>query len=63
MYAKYCKILEELALTLGGTQQANSRQLKSQRMIQEQRNWVRYDQKPEKVERRFSTCEMKFLAP
>jgi len=53
-----CQTQEELALTLGVTQQAISHRLKSLGMIQKQGNWVPYELKPRNVERRFSTCEM-----
>lgn len=53
-----CQTQEELALTLGVTQQAISHRLKSLGMIQKQGNWVPYELTPRNVERRFSTCEM-----
>jgi len=48
---------EELAGSLGVTQQAVSEQLRVIEMIQKQRNWVPYELKPKDVERRFFTCE------
>ena len=50
----------ELALTLGVTQQAISHCLKLLGMIQKQGNWVPYELKPRNVERRFCTCEVLF---
>jgi len=48
---------EELAKSLGITQQAVSVQLRAMEMIQKQGNWVPYELKPRDVERRFFTCE------
>jgi len=48
---------EELAESLGVTQQAISVQLRAMGMIQKQENWVPYELKPRDVERRFFTCE------
>ena len=53
-----CQTQEELALTLGVTQQAISHRLKSLGMIQKQGNWVPYELTPRNVERRLLTCEM-----
>ena len=49
---------EELARTLGVTQQAISHRLNSSEMIQKQGNWIPYELTPRNVECRFSTCEM-----
>ena len=48
---------EELAESLGVTQQAVSVRLRAMGMIQKQGNWVSYELKPRNVERRFFTCE------
>jgi len=48
---------EELAKSLGVTQQAVSVQLRTMGIIQKQGNWVPYELKPRDVERRFFTCE------
>ena len=48
---------EELAESLGVTQQAVSVRLTAMGMIQKQGNWVPYELKPRDVERRFFTCE------
>jgi len=48
---------EELAESLGVTQQAISVRLRAMGMIQKQGNWVPYELKPRDVERRFFTCE------
>ena len=53
-----CQTQEELARTLGLTQQAISHRSKSLGMIQEQGNWVSFELTPRNVERRFPTCEM-----
>ena len=53
-----CQTQEELAHTLGVTQQAISHRLKSLGIIQKQGNRVPYELTPRNVERRFSTCEM-----
>jgi len=48
---------EELAESLGITQQAVSVRLRVMGMIQKQGNWVPYELKPRDIERRFFTCE------
>ena len=48
---------EELAESLGGTQQTISKRIKVMGMIQEQGNWVRHELKLRNVERRLSACE------
>ncbi|KAG5313916.1 MOS1T transposase, partial [Pseudoatta argentina] len=48
---------EELAESLGVTQQAVSVRLRAMGIIQKQGNWVPYELKPRDVERRFFTCE------
>ena len=48
---------EELARSLGVTQQAISKRLKAMGMVQKQRNWVPYELKPRDVERRLFACE------
>ena len=48
---------EELAESLGVTQQAVSVRLRAMGMIQKQGNWMSYELKPRDVERRFFTCE------
>jgi len=48
---------EELAESLGVTQQAISKRLKDIGMIQKQGNWVPYDLKPRDVEWRLFVCE------
>ena len=53
-----CQTQEELARTLGLTQQAISHRLESLGMIYKQGNWVPYELTPRNVEHRFSTCEM-----
>ena len=52
-----CQAQEELAESLGMTQQAISKCLKAMGMIQKQGNWVPYELKPRDVERRFFACE------
>jgi len=47
---------EELAESLGVTQQAVFVRLRAMRIIQKQGNWVPYELKPRDVERRFFTC-------
>ncbi|EFN79452.1 Histone-lysine N-methyltransferase SETMAR, partial [Harpegnathos saltator] len=47
-----CQSQEELARSLGVTQQAISKRLKDMGMIQKQGNWVPYELKPRDVERR-----------
>ncbi|UYV78810.1 hypothetical protein LAZ67_16002856 [Cordylochernes scorpioides] len=49
---------EELAETLGVTQQAISNSLKVMGMVQKQGNWVPYELKPGNIERRICTCEL-----
>jgi len=48
---------EELARSLGVTQQAISKRLKAMGMIQKQGNWMPYKLKPRDVERRWFACE------
>jgi len=48
---------EELAESLGVTQQVFSVRLRATGMIQKQGNWVPYELKPRDIERRFFTCE------
>ncbi|GFT45893.1 mariner Mos1 transposase [Trichonephila clavipes] len=52
-----CQTQQELAGSLGVTQQAISKRLKVMGMIQKQGNWVPYDLKPRDVERRLFACE------
>jgi len=52
-----CQAQEELAESLGVTQQAISKRLKTVEMIQKQENWVSYDLKPRDIERRLFACE------
>ena len=47
-----CQNQEELARSLGVTQQAISKRLKAMGMIQKQGNWVPYELKPRDVERK-----------
>ncbi|UYV78794.1 hypothetical protein LAZ67_16002798 [Cordylochernes scorpioides] len=49
---------EELAETLGVTQQAISNRLKVMGMVQKQGNWVPYELKPGNIEHRICTCEL-----
>ncbi|UYV81711.1 SETMAR [Cordylochernes scorpioides] len=49
---------EELAETLGVTQQAISNRLMVMGMVQKQGNWVPYELKPGNIERRICTCEL-----
>ncbi|UYV68292.1 SETMAR [Cordylochernes scorpioides] len=49
---------EELAETLGVTQQVISNRLKIMGMVQKQGNWVPYELKPGNIERRICTCEL-----
>ena len=48
---------EELAESLGITQQAVSVRLRAMGMIQKQGNWMPYELKPRDIKRRFFTCE------
>jgi len=48
---------EELAESLGVTQQAVSVRLRAMGMIQTQGNWVPYELKSRDIERRFFACE------
>jgi len=48
---------EELAESLGVTQQVVSVRLRAMGMSQKQGNWVPYKLKPRDVERQFFTCE------
>ena len=52
-----CQVQEELARSLGVSQQAVSKRLNNLGMIQKQGYWVPYELKPRDVERRFCTCE------
>ena len=52
-----CQKQEELAESLGVTQQVISKRLKAMGMIQKQGNWVPYELKPRDVERRFFSCK------
>ena len=52
-----CQNQEELARSLGVTQQAILKRLKTMGMIQKQGNWMPYELKPRDVERRLFTCE------
>ena len=52
-----CQNQEELARSLGVTQQAISKRLKAMGMIQKQGNWVPHELKPRDVERRLFACE------
>ena len=52
-----CQNQEELARSLGVTQQAISKRLKAMGMVQKQGNWVPYELKPRDVERRLFACE------
>ncbi|GFV58091.1 mariner Mos1 transposase [Trichonephila clavipes] len=52
-----CQTQQELAGSLGVTQQAISKRLKVMGMIQKQGNWVPYELKPKDVERRLFACE------
>ncbi|UYV83678.1 SETMAR [Cordylochernes scorpioides] len=49
---------EELAETLGVTQQAISNRLKVMGMVQKQGNWVPYELKPGNIERHIFTCKL-----
>ncbi|GFY29007.1 mariner Mos1 transposase [Trichonephila clavipes] len=51
-----CQTQQELAGSLGVTQQAISKRLKVMGMIQKQENWVPYELKPRDVERRLFAC-------
>ncbi|GFT51400.1 mariner Mos1 transposase [Trichonephila clavipes] len=52
-----CQTQQELAGSLGVTQQAISKRLKVMGMIQKQGNWVPYELRPRDVERRLFACE------
>lgn len=52
-----CQTQDELAETLGVTQQAISNRLKNMGMVQKLGTWVPYELKPRDVERRLCTCE------
>ncbi|GFV02217.1 mariner Mos1 transposase [Trichonephila clavipes] len=52
-----CQTQQELAESLGVTQQAFSKRMKVMGMIQKQGNWVPYELKPRDVERRLFACE------
>ena len=51
-----CQMQEELAGSLGVTQQTILKRLKAMGMIQKQGNWVPYELKPRDVERRLFAC-------
>lgn len=52
-----CQTEEQLAESLGVTQQAISHRLKALGMIQKQGNWIPHELKPRDIERRLFTCE------
>ena len=52
-----CQSQEELAQTLGVTQQAVSKRLSDLGMVQKAGNWVPYQLKPRDIERRLFACE------
>jgi len=57
LHENSCQTQEELAGSLGVTQQAISKRLKAMGMIQEQETWVAYDLKTRDVVRRLFACE------
>ena len=57
LFEDSCQNQEELARSLGVTQQTISKRLKAMGMIQKQGNWVPYELKPKDVERRLFACE------
>ena len=52
-----CQTQQELAYSLGVTQQAISHRLRSMGMVQKQGSWLPYELKPRNVEGRFFTCQ------
>ncbi|GFW91221.1 mariner Mos1 transposase [Trichonephila clavipes] len=52
-----CQTQQELAGSLGVTQQVISKRMKVMEMIQKQGNWVPYELKPREVERCLFVCE------
>ena len=52
-----CQTQEELAESLGMTQKAISKRLKTMEIFQKQGNWVPSELKPRDVERRFFSCD------
>ena len=53
-----CQGQEELAVSLGVTQQAISKRLKELGIIQKEGHWVPHKLKPRDVERRLFACEL-----